>query len=451
MPFIRNKATGEVKEVSSQDLGKYNVTLPKPSPSPSPQPTTKTDKETEKALGGYLPLLGAILGGGLGTFAGPGVGNIAGAGAGGMAGKAIEQWIDQIVKKRNRPTGAVGQQSLANVRASLGEGVKGGAGELLGLGIARVGGRLLRPFGRLLGEKLPRSLVKAALPETPKVAQKAVEKSAAGVGKELSEEVIEREIVGGPKRLIRKAHEMIGFGKPVKEAGETRLTGLVEEKLQAQAQKITKKVPFKKILKDSIEEAKTRVTGSKTIKAIEKAGADLLDSPLPGKKAITKMTDLIEMKRAADLASKGQPATDFAAANKKVNAALANAIRKYIRNNYPKLSELLGEEEVYMRLLDAAKKQGAKPTISRGDIIPLIAGFGGGTITGAATQNPLAGLLTGVGMAGAARLPFMPGFSTRAAQVLPQAVRRAGQVGTQVSRGVGQVGARSVLQELLGL
>lgn len=82
MITIRNKRTGEVRQVDEKDMANYRIS----------QPTEVAQQPQQSSpLASLIPLLGSLIGGGLGTLVAPGVGTIAGSAIGGGLGETARQ------------------------------------------------------------------------------------------------------------------------------------------------------------------------------------------------------------------------------------------------------------------------------------------------------------------------------------------------------------------------
>lgn len=96
--IIRNKKTGEVKEIAPQEASTYGVRSNLNQDTGGQQPGGSAQISSDvpnqpRRLSDYLPLVTAILGGIGGTIAAPGLGTIAGAGVGGASGEAMRQLL----------------------------------------------------------------------------------------------------------------------------------------------------------------------------------------------------------------------------------------------------------------------------------------------------------------------------------------------------------------------
>jgi hypothetical protein len=307
---------------------------------------------------------------------------------------------------------------------------------------------------------------RSALKETGKAGEKAFEKSALGTGKEVGEEVVDRGIVGSAKGLVKYGTEQLksfedkiqsslskipvySLGTDLVEQGKLLTNDVIGKSRMGAKGAITN---VEKFLVDSLDEAGKTVAqkgGVTKMSQLPKIQAEIADIFALQSKKIEKegWSALLELRRNADKLGKGEATTDISSITKKVNAELANVLRKRfgedpeILKYAPEMASNIKEEQFFLRLLDTAVGAGKQAPLSKGEMLTmLMASGGGGGGVGVGTGNPLAGLLSGVGTAGVLSIPKSPLLSTGVAQGLKK--------GTPiVGKGMEQ-GTRTLLQIL---
>jgi len=165
MAKIRNKRTGEIVEVPTQQLGQYGLGAPTPQPTIAPNIITEQQAGPDRSGLLYnktIPTAGGILGGILGGVVGAGaggVGAIPGAGLGGAVGygaasAGMESLQDLLKKQEEKPIEQVKRVGLESARA----GAEQAAGEGLGGILAKVGGKILGPTVSKLKPAIPKGI-----------------------------------------------------------------------------------------------------------------------------------------------------------------------------------------------------------------------------------------------------------------------------------------------------
>ncbi len=446
--FNREKAKADGFTDAQIDL--YLKT--KVTPTPSPQVPQQPQQEQQgRFLGGNLPAVlgtgGALVGG---AAAGP-FGAIPLAGAGAGIGEGATQILGSEPLDVEKIRNAAGLSSLA-------EGVMGPVGA--------VGKKLLGPLAKIFGDKLPKMFARSALKETGRAGEKAFEKSALGTGKEVGEEVVDRGIVGSAKGLVKYGTEQLksfedkiqsslskipvySLGTDLVEQGKLLTNDVIGKARMGAKGSITN---VEKFLIDSLDEAgKTvaQVGGVTKMSQLPKIQAEIADIFALQSKKIAKdgWKALLELRRNADKLGKGEATTDISSITKKVNAELANVLRKRfgedpeILKYAPEMASNIKEKQFFIRLLDTAVGSGKQAPLSKSEMLTMLMGSGliGGGV-GVGTGNPLLGLLSGAGTAGVFSIPKSPLLSTGVAQGLKKGTKVAGE-------GMKQ-GTRTLLQML---
>jgi len=423
-----NRAKAKADGFTDAQIDAYLKTKATPTPSPSPSPTPQPEKKG-RFLGGNLP---AILGTGgaiTGTAATGGPwGGIPLAGVGAGIGEGATQVLGGEPLDVSKIKKATGLSMLA-------EGAMGPIGA--------IGKKLLGPLAKIFGDKLPKMFARSALKETGKAGEVAFQKSALGAGKEVGEEVVDRGIVGSARGLTKYADQQLKSFETKIQAGLKKIPIVEIQQGISNAQKF---------LMDSLDEAtktvteKGGITKSSQLPKIQKEAADILSLQI---KNIEKKgwAALLELRRSADKLGKGEVATDISSITKKVNAELANVLRKRfgtdpeILKYAPEMASNIKEEQFFIRLLDTAVGSGKQAPLSKSEMLTMLMGSGliGGGV-GVGTGNPLLGLLSGAGTAGVLSIPKSPLLSTGTAQVLKK--------GTKIAGGAAMQGTRTLLQML---
>ena len=434
---VINKQTGQSGTMPEENFNpaKYMRATPTPSPTQAPQqPVQQQGSE----LGGVLPALGSVAGGIIGGAAAGPFGAVPLAAAGGMVGEGAEQLMGQ--GKLDIPT-LRGQGALSGIA----EGAMGPIGA--------IGKKLLGPLAKLFGDKLPKMFARSALKETGQAGEVAFQKSALGTGKEVGEEVVDRGIVGSSKGLTKFADQQLKSFETKIQAGLSKIPIVEVQQGISNAQKF---------LMDSLDEAtktvteKGGITKSSQLPKIQKEAADILSLQI---KNIEKKgwAALLELRRSADKLGKGEVATDISSITKKVNAELANVLRKRfgtdpeILKYAPEMASNIKEEQFFIRLLDTAVGSGKQAPLSKSEMLTMLMGSGiiGGGV-GVGTGNPLLGLLSGAGTAGVLSIPKSPLLSTGGAKVLKKGTKIAGGAMTQGTRTLLQLLAPYIANSLSG-
>lgn len=130
---IKNGKTGEVKEVTAQDLPKYGLMAPldqsitKSAAGSTPGSGAKINPA--ELIPSILGTAGAIGGGLLGTAVEPGGGTIAGGALGGGAGQAAGKFIEDLVEGKQSNVGDVAKEGVTGaIFGGLPGGAEGGLG-----------------------------------------------------------------------------------------------------------------------------------------------------------------------------------------------------------------------------------------------------------------------------------------------------------------------------------
>lgn len=355
------------------------------------QQNQQTRQEQEgilNAIPGVMGAIGGMTGGGAGAMAG-GVGAIPGGalgtGAGTGAGFALENSIRGIKGYQDKtPEQQLDEASTKTGQAMLFDMLLSGAGKLL---------------SGIVGEVAKQS-IKVSLPEAAKQAQKAFGKSVMGTGKELAQEIIDRQQVGtaaklyrtaqaGMKKMDEKIIPQLDKAIPKEQVGET-LTRLVHL-AQNESSEISKGAVSSEIKKNAIEEGDKIL--SRAMEDVNKRGASAL----------------WDLRKGLDVVEKGKAASQVTEGAGKFRASLANKLRDFFDYipKAPQLAKDIDEKEFFVRLLNATKAAGAKPS--------LYWRLGSGTIGGAIgyQQGGATGMLTGMALSQA---PYYPAFGTALAR-----------------------------------
>jgi hypothetical protein len=165
MVTIRNKRTGEVRQVNEQDLPNYRLAQAQ---------TTTSPQSKESLLATLLPLLGSLAGGAIGTAVSPGVGTVVGSGAGSGLGEGLRQLLSGQGLNAGRLAGetalGAGGGALGNL-FSTGRllGTAGKVGTEVAGQAAGKGANILQKSGKALRGSVASPVVKAS----PNFAQEA--------------------------------------------------------------------------------------------------------------------------------------------------------------------------------------------------------------------------------------------------------------------------------------
>lgn len=431
----------------------YDPSQQNGAPNPS-TPSLPPTQEQGRLLGGALPLIGGTLGsvvGGLGGGAllgipSAGVGAVPGALIGGTAlgaagtgaGVFLESGLENLldlanIRKRRGSTRAaqlpVSPEQQNTLTTELTSSV---LSDLLTGGL----GEIAKPVGKAFRSGLPKQLIKIALPETAGTAQRFAGKAAKGTGKELSDIVMEGGFKGSPNALIRQADEAL------KTASKSLDEGLA-------------RFPANQVAVDLnyfINKAKNKVlkgvSGKANREAVNNAVEDFMQRPLEGKTMQDMFTleDLVRIRENLEITPKA--AQDISAIKRKFDTQVANEIRSEIAKKFPELGKLITSKQSFKRLGNAAERASARPLITRGDLMWILAGSGIGGGLGLATGGaPSDAIIPALAGAGLVKTPFMPGFSTRAAQVLPKVPQATNLLNRLLLRPTAQGLGQNILEQ----
>lgn len=388
--------------------------------------------EQGRLLGGALPIAGGIIGGTGGSIFGfPGA--VGGATIGASSGVAVENLLEDLLGRQQETP----QQQLGTATR---EGAAAGAGEALGLGVARLGGKVLgpiaRPVHRLLSERLAPGLVRTSISEPRRILTRTLQKIAGeeverGAGevverptKQLSQEIVERGETGSAKQLLKRAQ------------GELKdVAGSLTSRLDELSKTLPGKPDIDSIMADAVERADEGLPGAGQTDQL----LDLADDILKKQRGkINDWGDLLDFRKNLDKIAGGKVAEETPAAVTSLRRALADEIR----GRFPEeMQRLISEQQFYILLRDAAAGKAASGPLSRGDVFTLLVGGAPGFLAGS-----FPGAALGVS---ALKAPFSPLFATNAAQLLRGLVPAAGRAATAGLGATGQAGTQSLLRNLL--
>jgi hypothetical protein len=336
------------------------------------------------------------------------------------------QLHQQLMQSEYSPEAmAKAPEAFKNAGVEAGFNLAGGAA---GKALSKVGSKVLPA----ISEKIPKAFVKASLPEKATQAEKAAEKAALATGKELNEEVVDRGIVGGAKKLIRT-------GKAGMDATETH----VKELLGKLPDQQTAAGRFEQLVRQAADKVSENVTTITDKNLLYKEAKDIVK--LWGDR-IKKggFSSMWDYRKAADTTTKGKAAVQVNATVSRLNAQLAHEIRNEIASKSDDIAQAVKDKEFYSRLFKAAKSRASKAFFTRGDVIPIAVGLTGGIGTGIATGDPLKAISAGLGAAAIAKAPFEPGVTTPAAQVMKTGGKYVEKVGSTINK------ALPALSQLVG-
>lgn len=384
-------------------------------------PQQSVQQEKKRVLGGYLPagmgLVGSLIGGvggGLGGSLAGGVGAIPGAvggaalgGAGGTgAGVMIEDALNRLLYGEQYTP----MEKLK--RLGTEEAISVGS-DLFTAGL----GRVARPVAQSF-KGVPSMLAKLGFKETGQLGQRKFAQSALGTGKELAEEVIERNIAPQSERsLIQQADK-----------GLNPLGPLYEKARQ---------LPGVPNLGAIFSEAKDRtIKGLKKgseVKVVIQEADEILERQVG---QIRDWEDLARFKELLDKSTKGKAGDAVEAVRKKFNAELSNVIREKIGGQG--LGGELADREFWTRIMNVVSKEGKKTDLGLFDFLPITMGIAGlaGGIGGYQAGGIPGALLAAPAASVAARQAFTP----KGALMLS----RLSQLIGKGASGLGNIGARAV-------
>lgn len=405
MITIRNKRTGETKQIDATQLGNYGIggnvsATPTPTPIAPPGGASirediagKQEQQPKKILGGAIPGIGGLLGGIGGgivsapILAVPGAGiplYAGGTGAGAMAGYAggktlenlLESTLDQLPGEpvsyaNQQPTRQKYQTEnpLEQVSSTGKEAVEYGATDAiitgLTMGIGRLLGNLLKKSGNLW--------VRSALPETTKettevVKKKATQEAMKRAGKEstqreakqLAELVLEDPTLnaGSQELANRSAAQLIR--EPA--LGSTTKTALSQ--LDDVLNQLPGKPPIESIFDKAAEKTIKEVASESEQKAVAGLVNDLYAGiPVKG----NTWADLNDYRIGLDTWVKGKEASQFKGVAQKLGVNIADEIRSTIYDKGGTEAKAAYEAlEKYIRTQNAAASAVTREKISSG-------------------------------------------------------------------------------------
>lgn len=288
------------------------------------------------------------------------------------------------------------------------------------------GTKSVQAVSKTLKEGIPAFLVKLGLGDSGKAATKAFKKSALGTGKTVAEEVVDRNLVGSAKKLIKKSDtvlksledrvmEQLGKipvteitdlvpGKPITPAGpggrRSFVTGAKEEIPQALNN-------VQQFISDTVNDASKKVAQeggvikTSQLKSIKKEVEDILNLQLK-KAGKFGWESVLQLKRNADKVAKGEVAQDLGSITKKTASAIADTIRERLSTDpeiikyAPEIAQLIKEEQFWLRLGEVSAKAGTK-TANLNTLTKVLAGSTVGGIGGGLPGGIIGGTAALVG------------------------------------------------------